>query len=468
MTRGRVSTTSATAPARASPATASATRSSGASTSACSTRPTARHSSGTRAPTRSRARRPCWPSPAACSSAATATTKGGYNVGRIAVFDFSTIPARQRHQHHDRRPDRGPGEAAQRAVHRRPAPRPPPAASTGSSSRSSTGRRNRYLADNLTTWQTANNTIVTTLGHAGRDVDHLVAAVDDHGATGCWSSGPVPSATTEARTRRRPIKKFETFDLSDQPPDANVNGPSGSIVASTTFTITGSATDDVGVQSISLTLQDAANNRYLQNDGSVAPELQQLHVEPDVVGATNTTWSYDVDGALRGRVDGPCRGPGHRRAVLPRHRRPHLAGGQQRHRPDGHGQRSRRHDAADLGTSPSRSRRASRSRSRVTPRTTRTSPRSRSSCATTPRGERLAADGTWNNTVQPGWYRISPLNINGRDYNWSYTTPFNLTPGSYSFTVQAVDDLGLETIEQHAGSADAEREHPRRHRRRTR
>ena len=51
-------------------------------------------------------------------SAATATTKGGFNVGRIEYFDFSTIPARQRHQHHDRRPDRGPGEASQRGVHR--------------------------------------------------------------------------------------------------------------------------------------------------------------------------------------------------------------------------------------------------------------------------------------------------------------------------------------------------------------
>ena len=44
-----------------------------------------------------------------------------------------------------------------------------------------------------------------------------------------------------------------------------------------------------------------------------------------------------------------------------------------------------------------------------------------------------------------------PSNINGRDYDWSYTTPFNLSPGSYSFTVQAVDDLGLETTSNMQG-----------------
>jgi len=60
-------------------------------------------------------------------------------------------------------------------------------------------------------------------------------------------------------------------------------------------------------------------------------------------------------------------------------------------------------------------------------------------------GERLAADGTWDKTSSVGWYRVGPANISGRDYDWSYTTPFNLTPGSYSFSVQAVDDLELST-----------------------
>ncbi len=89
-------------------------------------------------------------------------------------------------------------------------------------------------------------------------------------------------------------------------------------------------------------------------------------------------------------------------------------------------------------------------------------------------GERLAADGTWNNTVQQGWHRHQPVNITGRDYDWSYTTPFNLTPGSYSFTVQAVDDLGLETTSNMQGrltltasipgdTAAEHADHPERH-----
>ena len=44
-----------------------------------------------------------------------------------------------------------------------------------------------------------------------------------------------------------------------------------------------------------------------------------------------------------------------------------------------------------------------------------------------------------------GWYRVGPVNISGRDYDWTYTTPFDLTPGSYSFTVRAIDDKELET-----------------------
>ena len=60
--------------------------------------------------------------------------------------------------------------------------------------------------------------------------------------------------------------------------------------------------------------------------------------------------------------------------------------------------------------------------------------------------EQLAADGSWGIDVVQGWHRISPANIGGASYNWSWTTPFGLTPGSYSFSVRATDDLGLTTI----------------------
>ena len=60
-------------------------------------------------------------------------------------------------------------------------------------------------------------------------------------------------------------------------------------------------------------------------------------------------------------------------------------------------------------------------------------------------GERLASDGSWGTNVIAGSYRVSPVGLNQASYNWSYTTPFNLSPGSYSFTVGAEDDIGLGT-----------------------
>ena len=52
---------------------------------------------------------------------------------------------------------------------------------------------------------------------------------------------------------------------------------------------------------------------------------------------------------------------------------------------------------------------------------------------------------------RPANCRVSPVNIGGSTYNWTYTTPFNLSPGSYSFTVRATDDLGLTTSSTNQG-----------------
>jgi hypothetical protein len=65
--------------------------------------------------------------------------------------------------------------------------------------------------------------------------------------------------------------------------------------------------------------------------------------------------------------------------------------------------------------------------------------------------EQLASDGTWDTDVVQGWYRISPQNISGASYNWSYTTPFNLKQGQYSFSVRATDDIGLTTSSTNQG-----------------
>jgi PKD repeat protein len=66
--------------------------------------------------------------------------------------------------------------------------------------------------------------------------------------------------------------------------------------------------------------------------------------------------------------------------------------------------------------------------------------------------EQLASDGTWGTNVVQGWYRIStPQNLPGTGYAWSYTTPFNLKQGQYSFSVRATDDIGLTTSSTNQG-----------------
>ena len=80
----------------------------------------------------------------------------------------------------------------------------------------------------------------------------------------------------------------------------------------------------------------------------------------------------------------------------------------------------------------------------------RVSRTSRSPCAT-PRPGRA-----WRNDCSfvaggNGTCRISPVNISGSVYNWTYTTPFNLTPGSYSFTVRATDDEDNTTSSNNQG-----------------
>ena len=43
------------------------------------------------------------------------------------------------------------------------------------------------------------------------------------------------------------------------------------------------------------------------------------------------------------------------------------------------------------------------------------------------------------------------MDISGSNYNWTWTTPFNLSPGTYSFTVRATDDEDLTTSSTNQG-----------------
>ncbi|MCW2780556.1 MAG: domain containing protein, partial [Marmoricola sp.] len=368
-----------------------------------------------------------------------ATTQGGYNVGRIAFFDFSSVPA-----------PNGVETAITDPIEGRVKTAASPFMVTGTASAASGVRSvqvqiferdtKRYLQDDLTTWG-ASNTINATLA-------------TPNGTSTNWSLGlTIPGnhkmqviaqaiAVNGASDPSKDTKKFETFGLADQPPNTSVTGPQ-SPIRNETFTVTGTATDDVGVNSISMTIRDE-NNRYLQDDGSIDSTYSSFRITPDVVGAKSTTWSYEITVPSEGTWKAQAR------AV------------------DTAGQDDL--DTADAtwivsesGVAPSVS--ISAPVSMVPPTTVQTvvvapgSPITFSGSANDDQSlsevdiqlrnstthEQLATDGTWSVDSIAGWYRISPVNLNSASYNWSYTTPFNLKPGTYSFSVRGTDQIGLTT-----------------------
>lgn len=368
-------------------------------------------------------------------------TKGSYNVGRVAFFDFNSVAAQNGTQTEITDPIEGRIKPVDEQFE-----------ITGTATAASGIQRveveimdranNRYLNDDLTTWgSTATNTFEATLD-AGS------------GSTRTWRVPVTMTANRELIVRARAVsatgtadntkaaKKFETFGLSDQPPNTSVTGP-GSPVRSRTFTITGSATDDVGVNGISFTMRDG-QNRYLQDDGTVSGTYHTFQAEPDVVGATSTTWSYEITVPFEDEW-------------LAQARARDTAGQSDLDTAD------RTWIVTEDGQPPTVS--ISQPTVMLPPTAAPTytvapgGPITFAGSANddealrevwitlrnTTTGERLAADGTWGTNVAAGSYRVSPVNLDQASFNWSYTTPFNLSPGSYSFTVGAEDDIGLGT-----------------------
>ena len=103
-----------------------------------------------------------------------ATTQGGYNVGRIAFYDFNSIPAVGANETAIVNPIEGRVEKSDEQF-----------VVDGTATAASGVQRvqlevrerdtGRYLQDNLTTWGAA-NTINVNLATPERDVDHLVAS----------------------------------------------------------------------------------------------------------------------------------------------------------------------------------------------------------------------------------------------------------------------------------------------------
>lgn len=374
-----------------------------------------------------------------------ATTQGGYNIGRVAVYDFASIPAAGANETTITTPIEGRVVTADA-----------PFTISGTATATSGIRRvqveiidrstNRYLQDNLTTWGSANT------------INTVVAAPNATSST--WSL-PLTVAgnrmlKVQAKTfanngssdSSKAIKKFETFGLADETPTTSITGPSG-VQTSLSFTITGTANDDNGVNSLRFTMRDA-NGRYLQDDGDTDTAYNTFNGQPDVIGATAATWSYEI--------------------TLPYESEWTM----QATAIDDAGQ-------ADLRSSDRSWIVSSTAQAPSVAITTPTAmlPPTAAFPLTLPPGspltfagsatdesrlanveislqnsttrERLASDGTWGTDVVGDWFRLLPQNFSGSSYNWSYTTPFNLSPGSYSFQVRATDDEGISTSSSNYG-----------------
>ena len=312
--RGRASTTSGTAPARDSRRTPWATWWSSGSTSPRSTRRTVTRSSGSRRPTPTRATSTSRRRRAACSSAVTATPRAASTSAGSRSSTSRASPANNTTQTVITDPIEGRIKPVDESFE-----------ITGTATAPSGVNRveleimdrntGRYLADDLTTWgSTTLNTFNATLDPGT-------------GPNRTWRLPITISGNRELQVRARAVacngtadntkaaKKFETFGNSDVPPDTSISGP-GSPVNSLTFTITGTATDDVGRQRREL--------HHARHPGPLPAgrrhRLRDLQHLPGGAGRRRRP-QHDLvlrdHRPVRGRVVGPGALDRHRRPVRP-------------------------------------------------------------------------------------------------------------------------------------------------------
>jgi PKD repeat protein len=362
-----------------------------------------------------------------------ATTQGAYNVGRIAFYDFNSVAAPGANETTITTPIQGRVEEA--AV---------PFTVEGTATATSGVNRvelevisgSRYLQDDLTTWGASNSINVTLANPRATSTTWSQELTITGNRTVTLQARTVGVNNSSDATKA--VKKIETFSTADKTPSASISSPGGSLTT-TTFILAGTATDDVGVQSIGYTIRDTATSRYLQNDGSAAAAYNSFRLQPDVPGALSTTFSTEITVPYQGEWQ---------IQLTPT-------------------------DTAGQSSLDSIDRTITIGEPGVEPTVTITAP----VAMTPPTGvnaitlapgspltfsgtaaddeslrnveislrnsttrENLAADGNWGVDYQSGWYPVTATDVQGDSVNWSYTTPFNLKQGTYSFSVRATDD----------------------------
>ena len=378
--------------------------------------------------------------------------KGGVRTGRVGFYDFNSVAF----------PAALPDTTITTPIEGRVVENNKPFTFTGTA-RVTTGSVGRvqvqiqdrdsgqYLQDNgtafTTTFSGTNNSLNATLGAGTTNRTWSIPATIATNRNLRVYAQAFTAATGGTADSTKAEKWFESFSTEDQTPTTSITGPSGT-QTSTTFTMTGTATDDKGVNSLSYWFRDE-QQRYLQNDGTVDDIFNSFRGEPDVIGATNATWSYEVtlphEGEWRGSATATDTiGQADLRS----------------------GVRDWRVDSTVVAPTVAISQPVEMTPPFAAPTVT-VEPGSRVTFSGTAEddqglrnveitlrnsstGEGLANDCSFI-AGGNGSCRISPVDIGGSVYNWTYTTPFDLTPGTYSFTVRATDDEDNTTSSNNQG-----------------
>ena len=368
-----------------------------------------------------------------------ATTQGGYNVGRLAFFDLAGVPASNGVETAITEPISGRVLSSGKEFELKGT-----ASAPSGVNRVQVEVQNRsskqWLQDDLTTWG-ASNTINANLDTPGATATGWSLPLTVTGNVKLFSRART-YASNGSYDNTKDTKKFETFGLEDAPPSVTISGPASGLLSTRTFKVAGTTTDDRGVVALSMTIRDG-NNRYLQDDGSIGSTYNSFRIVPDVPGALSTTWSREVTVPGEGTWKAQVRAS------------------------DTSGQSSldttdRTWNVFENGQAPTVS---ISSPAAVVPPTAPQpitvepgKPITFTGSATDDKQissidiallnnstqEFLTVDGTFGHDNALNLYRLKS-NVDQKSYNWSYTTPFDLTPGSYQFAVIATDSDGIMT-----------------------
>ncbi len=384
-----------------------------------------------------------------------ANRQGGANVGRVAFFDLNQLPAASNPNTTITSPIEGRVVATGDEFVIEGA-----ATSTGTvgSVQVELQSGSQYLQDNLTSWGSF-NTINASLGTPS-------------GGSTPWSL-PVSIATArEFTVRARAVntngaqdpvkaeKKLESFSFDDLPPTTSISSPSSSLQTTTSFVLRGSASDDKGVNAVSLYIRNNDTNQYLTEDGDLVDGNTTFRIEPDNPGAVSTTWQYEVNLPSEGHWKVGAM------AV------------------DTIGQNDVRWDVRDFevdssGQAPTVTiAQPIAATPPVTPPTLTMSPGGRvtftgnatddDSLATvevtlrnSSTRENLASDGTWGADVIQGWYKISPANLDQASYNWTLHDAGRPGAGPVHLPGAGHRQAGTDDVVEPPGSGHDQRGRPR-------